>query len=148
MEAAHPEISSEQAIRMVNRLGDPDRLLTPGQRISELAQFGQAPDQPRPRQHRRQAHHAETAAQAVTLQLVHVATERLYGVLVVAENVVCLAQSVIRPDPQAEVVEALRDVEGAPAVLDGPLDRKSTRLNSSHLVISYAVFCLKKKKRK
>src|SRR5256885_11551891 len=29
--------------------------------------------------------------------------------------------------------------------LSGP-DRKSTRLNSSHLVISYAVFCLKKKK--
>src|SRR2546426_7749689 len=28
-----------------------------------------------------------------------------------------------------------------------PVDRKSTRLNSSHLVISYAVFCLKKKKR-
>src|SRR5260221_7862928 len=27
------------------------------------------------------------------------------------------------------------------------LDRKSTRLNSSHTVISYAVFCLKKKKR-
>src|ERR1039457_143620 len=27
-------------------------------------------------------------------------------------------------------------------------DRKSTRLNSSHLVISYAVFCLKKKNRK
>src|SRR3989454_3470899 len=31
----------------------------------------------------------------------------------------------------------------------GPVaDRKSTRLNSSHLVISYAVFCLKKKKTK
>src|SRR2546426_7946985 len=29
-----------------------------------------------------------------------------------------------------------------------PADRKSTRLNSSHLVISYAVFCLKKKKKK
>src|SRR5947199_9324701 len=29
-----------------------------------------------------------------------------------------------------------------------PLDRKSTRLNSSHLGISYAVFCLKKKKKK
>src|SRR5258708_36472141 len=27
------------------------------------------------------------------------------------------------------------------------LDRKSTRLNSSHQIISYAVFCLKKKKR-
>src|SRR5260221_10435531 len=29
---------------------------------------------------------------------------------------------------------------------DSQLDRKSTRLNSSHTVISYAVFCLKKKK--
>src|SRR5438477_9641268 len=31
---------------------------------------------------------------------------------------------------------------------DATLDRKSTRLNSSHMSISYAVFCLKKKKRK
>src|SRR5438034_7136004 len=30
----------------------------------------------------------------------------------------------------------------------GAKDRKSTRLNSSHTVISYAVFCLKKKKKK
>src|SRR5438309_11610404 len=39
----------------------------------------------------------------------------------------------------------------APDVLasarDGTVDRKSTRLNSSHSSISYAVFCLKKKKR-
>src|SRR5690625_6754017 len=28
-----------------------------------------------------------------------------------------------------------------------PIDRKSTRLNSSHVAISYAVFCLKKKKK-
>src|SRR5256885_4014022 len=37
---------------------------------------------------------------------------------------------------------------GAASVRDVPgllRDRKSTRLNSSHLVISYAVFCLKKK---
>src|SRR5256885_8968016 len=34
------------------------------------------------------------------------------------------------------------------ADLDFQEDRKSTRLNSSHLVISYAVFCLKKKKNK
>src|SRR6266566_7742705 len=45
-------------------------------------------------------------------------------------------------------------LDGALAVLHGPRgvrrarrDRKSTRLNSSHLVISYAVFCLKKKKK-
>src|SRR2546426_5960309 len=37
---------------------------------------------------------------------------------------------------------------GAPLRADGREDRKSTRLNSSHLVISYAVFCLKKKKEK
>src|SRR2546426_5934151 len=33
-----------------------------------------------------------------------------------------------------------------PATTQARIDRKSTRLNSSHLVISYAVFCLKKKK--
>src|SRR5256885_8215845 len=37
------------------------------------------------------------------------------------------------------------EMAGRHAVL-GAGDRKSTRLNSSHLVISYAVFCLKKKK--
>src|SRR5438132_9692617 len=35
----------------------------------------------------------------------------------------------------------------APAGIAPDLDRKSTRLNSSHTVISYAVFCLKKKKK-
>src|SRR5256885_7247601 len=38
-----------------------------------------------------------------------------------------------------EALKLLTDEEA------GKLDRKSTRLNSSHLVISYAVFCLKKK---
>src|SRR5256885_8743677 len=37
-------------------------------------------------------------------------------------------------------------VSDAPISLPLHRDRKSTRLNSSHLVISYAVFCLKKKK--
>src|SRR5947207_9749272 len=52
-------------------------------------------------------------------------------------------------------IVALLAVAGtaAPGAAAGPvlradyrLDRKSTRLNSSHTVISYAVFCLKKKK--
>src|SRR5256885_3861492 len=38
-----------------------------------------------------------------------------------------------------------RGIEGGRRPGQSP-DRKSTRLNSSHLVISYAVFCLKKKK--
>src|SRR5258708_24673178 len=33
-------------------------------------------------------------------------------------------------------------------LLADPADRKSTRLNSSHQIISYAVFCLKKKKKR
>src|SRR5256885_12591555 len=39
------------------------------------------------------------------------------------------------------------DAQGKAVLTDLPPDRKSTRLNSSHLVISYAVFCLKKKKK-
>src|SRR5688572_9328453 len=39
-------------------------------------------------------------------------------------------------------------VEGAQSQMDEKKDRKSTRLNSSHSQISYAVFCLKKKKKK
>src|SRR5256885_6594324 len=42
------------------------------------------------------------------------------------------------------VVRALELRKGS---ADLEIDRKSTRLNSSHLVISYAVFCLKKKKK-
>src|SRR5205807_174847 len=45
-----------------------------------------------------------------------------------------------RPVPVGEVQPVVARAFGA------ALDRKSTRLNSSHLVISYAVFCLKKKK--
>src|SRR5690242_21551237 len=49
-------------------------------------------------------------------------------------------------DPNASELRSLRekiDVTPLPAE-----DRKSTRLNSSHMSISYAVFCLKKKKYK
>src|ERR1039457_4188819 len=38
-----------------------------------------------------------------------------------------------------------QETHGASSALTCDIDRKSTRLNSSHLVISYAVFCLKKK---
>src|SRR2546426_5695692 len=41
--------------------------------------------------------------------------------------------------------ELLGDLREKSHVIDTSQDRKSTRLNSSHLVISYAVFCLKKK---
>src|SRR5258708_16879482 len=54
----------------------------------------------------------------------------LYGLLPVIEN-------------------AIAGLDGVPASVrdaaEGMGDRKSTRLNSSHQIISYAVFCLKKK---
>src|SRR5258708_35038252 len=39
-------------------------------------------------------------------------------------------------------------VEEASILMDRPPDRKSTRLNSSHQIISYAVFCLKKNRKR
>src|SRR5256885_10178319 len=45
----------------------------------------------------------------------------------------------------ALIVRPVRRVSAAADRLSIGRDRKSTRLNSSHLVISYAVFCLKKK---
>src|SRR3712207_8496419 len=51
------------------------------------------------------------------------------------------AQAVAPPERLVVQRHALPD-----RALRHPLDRKSTRLNSSHANISYAVFCLKKKK--
>src|SRR5256885_9615300 len=59
----------------------------------------------------------------------------------VAEGEIVVDQHHAAPallDQRAEALLALLQLELG--------DRKSTRLNSSHLVISYAVFCLKKKK--
>src|SRR2546426_4778044 len=55
---------------------------------------------------------------------------------------VCAAGLVTVPSVTVELRPAHSKATGYP----GEGDRKSTRLNSSHLVISYAVFCLKKKK--
>src|SRR5947208_12089610 len=58
-----------------------------------------------------------------------------------------------RPGP-ATVRQGRRSVRHRPAQVRqeaqrrGQRDRKSTRLNSSHQIISYAVFCLKKKNKK
>src|SRR5437764_10041963 len=52
-----------------------------------------------------------------------------------------------REKPQGQIQNSHGDEGSAPHAMAGGLqDRKSTRLNSSHRCISYAVFCLKKKK--
>src|SRR5438034_8162573 len=64
-----------------------------------------------------------------------------------------LQLSKYRRDGNALVFEQLDGTNAFPSLryllsCKVSLDRKSTRLNSSHTVISYAVFCLKKKKQK
>src|SRR3712207_6897602 len=59
------------------------------------------------------------------------------------------SQHLYGPETLAQVAEHSRTVAralGEAAAV--PVDRKSTRLNSSHANISYAVFCLKKKTKK
>src|SRR5699024_11434752 len=78
------------------------------------------------------------------------------AVITVLNRFVYSAESAVE-----DYVEALGNGDGATAIAlsqayladDAPadistIDRKSTRLNSSHVSISYAVFCLKKKKKK
>src|SRR5204862_7084000 len=70
-----------------------------------------------------------------------------YTTLFRSESSNCL----VRAEPGKRValvgVEDLIVVASGNDVLVLPRDRKSTRLNSSHVEISYAVFCLKKKKK-
>src|SRR5256885_5042441 len=66
--------------------------------------------------------------------------------------------TVVKPGQTICIIEAMKLMNEIEAEVSGTVveifvqngkaveDRKSTRLNSSHLVISYAVFCLKKKK--
>src|SRR2546426_4165673 len=64
-------------------------------------------------------------------RVAHAARDRRRWILVLMEDI---------------VVVQLQDQRNLACKLRRTRDRKSTRLNSSHLVISYAVFCLKKKK--
>src|SRR5947207_2148473 len=52
-----------------------------------------------------------------------------------------------RDGPSPDWLQAAPRSRGQPKASRHRRDRKSTRLNSSHTVISYAVFCLKKKKK-
>src|SRR5438034_2765118 len=57
-------------------------------------------------------------------------------------------EELLRAVVEGAVVDRRRTWTTAPSTTARRRDRKSTRLNSSHTVISYAVFCLKKKKTK
>src|SRR2546430_3327454 len=57
-----------------------------------------------------------------------------------------LAGNILKPNDQSGATKFVVTLADLPVRVTTNLDRKSTRLNSSHSQISYAVFCLKKKK--
>src|SRR5207249_11689584 len=58
----------------------------------------------------------------------------------------CSARCAGKPQGSQTEVTASHDFRFERAIAKADADRKSTRLNSSHVSISYAVFCLKKKR--
>src|SRR3989454_5613779 len=69
------------------------------------------------------------------------------AVVLAADTTVVMRGHVFgKPETPQEAAAMLKRLEGRKHQVM-TADRKSTRLNSSHLVISYAVFCLKKKKK-
>src|SRR5258705_3421249 len=79
------------------------------------------------------------------------ATTEIYTLSLHDALPICPRQGRQAGDLQLESRPEHRLPRGDRALVDSPaadLDRKSTRLNSSHLGISYAVFCLKKKKKR
>src|SRR5690625_5483389 len=69
-------------------------------------------------------------------------TQAIHDKLLYPEAIVSLLESSINNDPPISIKEGNIIKDGYNEQLE---DRKSTRLNSSHVAISYAVFCLKKK---
>src|SRR2546426_11528060 len=74
-------------------------------------------------------------------------TLSLHDALPISLRAILASTGRVRCSPLRDVAGARREVLTNTVIDRQRLDRKSTRLNSSHLVISYAVFCLKKKKR-
>src|SRR5207302_3935624 len=83
-----------------------------------------------------------TGMEAITLQPAAGAQGELTGLLLVRGYL----QSKGNPRKKILIPDSAHGTNPATAATVG--DRKSTRLNSSHVKISYAVFCLKKKKNK
>src|SRR5256885_9061863 len=78
-------------------------------------------------------------------------TLSLHDALPICDGVGLVRGAAVRDRGRVQGVRGVVPGTGAPGTTPRtpctrPRDRKSTRLNSSHLVISYAVFCLKKKK--
>src|SRR2546426_8650181 len=100
---------------------------------------------------RRTARATEGARRATGVALAHALARSPHRVVVLLNcPTVDLNLQLFQPHVDARHHVLVDGLRGQTVLLSKdvqpPIDRKSTRLNSSHLVISYAVFCLKKKK--
>src|SRR3712207_7138521 len=75
-------------------------------------------------------------------------SDRIMTVILSASVVILGALVFLLLGAQVEMYRTVEQLREHSGLIDQsiPIDRKSTRLNSSHANISYAVFCLKKKK--
>src|SRR5690348_18511563 len=93
-------------------------------------------------------YHSSTTTEIYTLSL-HDALPIYIVVIGAGAAGIAAARRITAANRKVIVIEAAGQSGGRcltdNATFDTPLDRKSTRLNSSHPSISYAVFCLKKK---
>src|SRR5690606_39813925 len=97
------------------------------------------------------ARRAEQVAQAVLQALVVVALDEQRAALGAHDAGVGVAGVLLQIAGQQRAVDVAEEGDDIVTALRGRQveiqDRKSTRLNSSHVKISYAVFCLKKKRK-
>src|SRR5690606_41472982 len=76
------------------------------------------------------------------------AHERIAAAIEESHQVIWILNNDLQSFHKTKVlIDRMDDVFGKEHHIDEKVDRKSTRLNSSHVKISYAVFCLKKKKK-
>src|SRR2546426_8881183 len=97
----------------------------------------------KPRKRRGSAACQDKAPKGETLSYLRVSVRHVW------QKLDCLkpsSKACIATQRRKESCKAASDCQGIWCYCILKTDRKSTRLNSSHLVISYAVFCLKKKK--
>src|SRR2546430_252604 len=92
--------------------------------------------------------HVDHGKTTLTAALTKVAAEKGLATYVTYDQVAKASESQGRRDATKILTIATSHVEYATVERHYAQDRKSTRLNSSHSQISYAVFCLKKKKNK
>src|SRR3989449_11586671 len=137
---------------------DPGQRRRPRRGIADTISFGQGRGGPGPRQNRgirggpAAAHRPVTGPAGQHTQAAQrrcpVPTWRRALVAAVVVSVAAVATRVSAETPSAADFAACNAQARAAVAAGSATDRKSTRLNSSHGYISYAVFCLKKKKKK